>query len=88
MPSRDLKTLRAKLKNKAKVEACIWEASRLEEVSNAMMSYYSFDIAMLHNPVSCYNLGNPEDVSKLSLFRGQLGTSKAEKTVTLSYQEW
>ncbi|XP_010233350.1 uncharacterized protein LOC104583235 [Brachypodium distachyon] len=83
-----MKTLRAKVKNKAKVEACIWEASRLEEVSNATTSYCSSDIATLHNPVSRYNLGNPEDESKLSLFKGQLGTSKAEKTVTMPYQEW
>ena len=82
------KTLRTKGKNKCKIEASIAEAFILEEVSNFTTSYYREDIPTLHNPVSRYNTGNPEDESKLSLFRGQLGPSGAKENKRLLQEEW
>ena len=82
------KTLRNKCKNKCKIEASIAEAYILEEVSNFTTSYYRDNIPTLHNLVSRFNTGNPEGESKLSLFRGQLGSAGGETTKILGYAEW
>ena len=85
---RTLKVVRMKCKNKCKIEASIAEAFILEEVSNFTTTYYRDDTPTLHNPVSRYNTCNPEDESKLSLFRGQLGPAGAKETKRLGQDEW
>jgi hypothetical protein len=40
----------------------------------------------MHNPPPHYNAG--ENESKLSLFRGQLGSTSASTTKTLKAKEW
>ena len=85
---REQKNLRGKCKNKCKIEASIAEAHILEEVSNCTTTYYSDDVPTMHNKVSRYNTGNPEDEPKLSLFMGQGGTSGGATNYYLQHDEW
>jgi hypothetical protein len=83
---RCLKTLRKKCRNKAKIETSIAEAFILEEVSNFTEKYYDENLPRVHNPPPRYNAG--EDESNLSLFRGQLESTSAWTTKTLTHAEW
>ena len=80
------KILKSKCKNKNKIEACIAEASILEEVSNFTTKYYAEHLPSVNNPPPHYNAR--ENETKLSLFRGQLGRASGATYKTLSYQEW
>jgi hypothetical protein len=82
------KILRNKCKNKCKIEASIAEAYILEEVSNFTTKYYADNLPSVHNPPPRYNAGNPEDESKLSIFRGQLGSASGATNKTLQHEEW
>jgi hypothetical protein len=64
------KTLRAKCRNKCRIEASIAEAFLAEEITNFATSRYAANIPSLHNTKSRYNTGNPNHESKLSLFKG------------------
>jgi hypothetical protein len=70
---RNLKTLRKKCRNKAKIEASIAEAFILEEVSNFTEQYNYENLPSMHNAPPRYNVG--ENESSLSLFRGQQGAT-------------
>ena len=80
------KVLRAKYKNKCKIEASIAEAYILEEVSNFTTKYYADNLPSVHNPPPHYNAG--EDESSLSIFRGQLGSASGATHKTLKHEEW
>jgi hypothetical protein len=80
------KVLRSTCKNKNKVEACIAEAAILQEVTNFTTKYYAEHLPSVHNPPPRYNAGANE--SKLSLFRGQLGSASGSTFKTLSLEEW
>ncbi|XP_062213723.1 uncharacterized protein LOC133914685 [Phragmites australis] len=82
------KILRNKCKNKCKIEASIAESYILEEVSNYTTKYYANNLTSVHNPPPRYNAGNPEDESKLSIFRGQLGSASGATNKTLQHEEW
>jgi 3-methyladenine DNA glycosylase Tag len=83
---RNLKTLRKKCRNKAKIEASIAEAFILEEVSNFTEQYYSENLPSVHNAPPRYNAG--ENESSLSLFRGQQGATSGSTVKQLNYEEW
>jgi len=83
---RCLKVLRKKCRNKCKIEASIAEAYILEEVSNFTTTYYGDNLPSVHNPPPRYNAGKNE--SKLSLFRGQLGSLSGSAPKTLKPEEW
>jgi hypothetical protein len=86
-PERMMKKLREKCKNKAKIEPSMAQVFLYEEVTNFTTSYYNENIPTMHNPVSRYNIGDPERESKLSLFKGQLGPAGASGS-KLSIEEW
>jgi hypothetical protein len=83
---RNLKTLRKKCRNKAKIEASIAEAFILEEVLNFTEQYYSENLPSVHNAPPRYNVGESE--SSLSLFRGQQGAASGSIVKQLNYEEW
>jgi hypothetical protein len=83
---RCLKTLRKKYRNKGKIEASIVEAYIPEEVSNFIKKYYAKNLPRVHNSPPHYNASKNE--SNLSLFRGQLGSTSASTTKTLTHEEW
>lgn len=80
------KVLRAKCKNKCKIEASIAEASCTEEVTNFTTKYYADTLPSVHNPPPRYNVD--ENESNLSLFRGQLGSASVSTRKTLQHEEW
>ena len=80
------KVLRAKYKNKCKIEASIAEAYILEEVSNFTTKYYADNLPNVHNLLPRYNAG--EDKSNLSIFRGQLVSASGATNKTLKHEEW
>ena len=82
------KTLRAKCRNKRRIEASIAEASLAEEMPNFSTSRYAANIPSLHNAKSRYNTGDPRHESKLSLFKGQLGPVGASGSKILDPKEW
>ena len=82
------KTLRAKCRNKCRIEASIAEAFLAEEITNFMTSRYAANIPSLHNAKSRYNTGDPKHESKLSLFKGQLGPVGASGSKNLDPKEW
>jgi hypothetical protein len=73
---RDFKYIRYKCGNKAKIEACIVEATQLEEMTNASTTYYADDVPTLHNQVSQYNVDEPKHSPKLLLFQCPGGSKK------------
>jgi len=77
---RCLKTLRKKCKNKAKIEASVAEAFRVEEVSNFTKAYYA------ENTTPRYN--EEWSLSTLSLFKGQLGRGSTATCKTLQQHEF
>lgn len=82
------KTLRAKCKNKCRIEASIAEVFLAEEVTNFTTSCYAANIPSLHNAKSRYNVGDRKHESKLSLFKGQRGPMGASGSKNLSLKEW
>jgi hypothetical protein len=82
---RCIKTLHKKCRNKRKIEASIIEAYILEEVSNFTEKYYAENLPSVHNPPPRYNAN--ENELNLNLFRGQLGSTSALTTKTLTHEE-
>jgi hypothetical protein len=65
----EFKYIRYKCGNKNKIEACIAQATQLEEMAAATTTYYVNDVPTMHNPVSRYNVDQPKNDTKLSLFQ-------------------
>lgn len=63
------------------------EACLNEEVSNFTTRYYHANIPTKHNPVLRYNVANPEDVPKLSIFIGLGGKSSGTKKFIMNKLE-
>src|SRR6266566_5064680 len=81
--------LRAKCKNKHRIEASMAEAFITEEAANFMTAHYEAKNRHLHNPKPRYNDGNPEKGrSNLSLFKGKLAPAGASKAIALDVEEW
>ena len=81
--------LRAKCKNKRKIESSKAEAFITEEASNFMTAHYEAKNCHLHNPKPRYNADEPKKgQSNLSLFKGNLAPSSAWKLVSLGVEEW
>jgi hypothetical protein len=66
---REFKYIRKITGNKAKIEACIAEATCLREMADAATTYYPDDVPTQHNPVTRYNVDVPENDPKLKLFQ-------------------
>ena len=77
---RCLKLLQKNCRNKAKIEASVAEAFRVEEVSNFTKAYYA------ENPTPRYN--EEWSSSTLSLFKGQLGRGSTATCKTLQQHEF
>jgi hypothetical protein len=83
------KTLRAKCKNKRRIEASMAEAFITEEAANFVTAHYDATLHSLHNPKPRYNVGDPKRrESKLSLFKGKLAPSGVGKSKLLGVEEW
>jgi hypothetical protein len=82
---RCLKILRKKCRNKAKIEAFVAEAARVEEVSNFTKAYYTDNLSNV-NPLPRYN--EDENLSTLGLLKGQLGRGSAGTPKTLQQHEF
>ena len=82
------KTLRAKCKNKRRIEASMAEAFITEEAANFVTTHYEAKNHHLHNAKPRYNDGDPKKVrSNLSLFKGKLAPSGASKGKSLDVEE-
>ena len=83
------KTLRAKCKNKRRIEASMAEAFITEEVANFVTAHYEAKNHHLHNPKPRHNDGDPKKGgSNLSLFKGKLAPAGASKPIMLDVEEW
>ena len=83
------KTLRAKCKNKRRIEASMAEAFITEEAANFVTAHYEAKNRHLHNPKPRYNAGDPKKGrSNLSLFKGKLAPAGASKAIALDVEEW
>ena len=82
------KTLRAKCKNKRRIEASMAEAFITEEAANFVTAHYEAKNRHLHNPKPRYNIGDPKRrQSNLSLFKGKLGPVGASRNKILDIKE-
>jgi hypothetical protein len=84
---REQKNLRAKCKNKSRIEATIAEAFILEEHSNFTTKYFGDNVRTVHNPVPRYNTGC-ENSCQLKLFNGRGDTSCRGDIKVLLHEEW
>ena len=82
---RCLKILRKKCRNKAKIEASVVEAFRVEEVSNFTTAYYTENLPSV-NPPPRYN--DDWSSSTRSLFKGQLGRGSTATPKMLQQHEF
>ena len=83
------KTLRAKCKNKRRIEASMAEAFITKEAANFVTAHYEAKNHHLHNLKPRYNDGDPKKGrSYLSLFKGKLAPSGASKGKSLDVEEW
>ena len=83
------KTLRAKCKNKRRIEASMAEAFITEEAANFVTAHYEAKNHHLHNPKPRYNADEPKKGgSNLSLFKGDLAPAGASNSLTLDFEEW
>lgn len=83
------KTLRAKCKNKRRIEASMAEAFITEEAANFVTAHYEAKNRHLHNPKPRYNAGDPKKGgSNLSLFKGKLAPAGASNSLSLDVEEW
>src|SRR3954471_16426603 len=81
------KTLRAKCKNKRRIEASMADAFITEEVANFVTTHYESKNCHLHNPKPRYNTPQRRK-SNLSLFKGKLGPVGASRNKILDIEEW
>jgi hypothetical protein len=84
---REFKYIRKLTGNKAKIEACIAEATCLREMADAATTYYADDVPTLHNPVSRYNVDEPKHDPKLLLFKCPGGKAGGRKKHKLTKEE-
>ena len=84
---REFKYIRLKCGNKNKIEACIAEATILQEIANATTAYYADEVPSMHNQVPRYNVDEPKRDPKLLLFKFPSGKAGGAKPHTLSNQE-
>ena len=83
------KTLRAKCKNKRRIEASIAKAFITEEATNFVIAHYEAKNHHLHNLKPRYNAGDPKKGrSNLILFKGDLAPAGASNSLTLDFEEW
>src|SRR3954469_14589396 len=54
---------------KNKIEACIAEATILQEIENATIAYYADEVPSMHNQVPRYNVDEPKRDPKLLFFK-------------------
>ncbi|KAM3318013.1 hypothetical protein ACQJBY_035636 [Aegilops geniculata] len=87
-PERENKNLRAKCKNKCRIEASIVEAYLNEEVSNNTTKYYDPNIPTQHNPVLRYNVITPADLPPLSIFAGVGGGASGRRPRHIKHRDW
>jgi hypothetical protein len=66
---REFKYIRKITGNKAKIEACIAEATCLREMSDAMTTYYPDEVPTMHNTAPRYNTDVPKNDPELELFK-------------------
>ena len=82
------KTLRAKCKNKHRIEASMAEAFITKEAANLVTAHYEAKNHHLHNSKPWYNAGDPKKGrSNLSLFKGDLAPAGASNSLTLDFEE-
>ena len=84
---REFKYIRKITGNKAKIEACIAEATCLREMAEAATTYWPDDVPTLHNPVSRYNVDEPKNDPKLALFQYPGGKTGKGVKYTLTKEE-
>jgi hypothetical protein len=84
---REFKYIRNKTGNKAKIEACIAEATILGEIADVGTTYYAADVPTMHNQVSRYNVDEPKDDPKLLLFQCPGGKAGGATSYTLTKEE-
>ena len=78
--------LRAKCKNKHKIEASIAEAFITEEAANFVTAHYEAKNRYLHNPKPRYNANDPKKGgSNLNLFKGDLAAVSASNSLMLDF---
>jgi len=84
---REFKYIRNITGNKARIEACIAEATILWEMADAVTTYYPDDVPTQHNPVSRYNVDEPKLDPKLLLFQCPGGKAGGGVKYTLTKEE-
>jgi hypothetical protein len=84
---REFKYIRLKCGNKNAIEACIAEATILQEITNATLAYYADDVPTMHNQVPWYNVDEPKRDPKLKLFKFPGGKAGGVKNYLMSKQE-
>ena len=83
------KTLRAKCKNKRRIEASMADAFITKEVADFVTAHYKAKNRHLHNPKPWYNAGDPKKGgSDLSLFKEKLALAGASNSISLDVEEW
>ena len=83
------KTLRAKCKNKRRIEASMAEAFITEEAAIFVTAHYEAKNRHLHNPKPRYNADDPKKGgSNLSLFKGNLAPASVSNPVSLDNEQW
>ena len=81
------KTLRAKCKNKLRIEASKAEAYITDEAANFLTAHYKAKNRHLHNAKPRYNVGDPKKGgSNLNLFKGNLAPAGASKPISLDVE--
>ena len=82
------KTLRAKCKNKRRIEASMAEAFITEEAANFVTAHYEAKNHHLHNPKPLYNASDPKKGRfNLSLFKWDLAPAGASNSLTLDFEQ-
>ena len=77
---REFKYIRKITGNKAKIEACIAEATCLREMADAVTTYYPDEVPTMHNTAPRYNTDVPKNDPELELFKCPGGKAgKGEK---------
>ena len=73
--------------NKAKIEACIAEATILREMADGVTMYYPDDVPTLHNQVSWCNVDEPKHDPNLLLFQCPGGKAGGREKYNLTKEE-
>ena len=84
---REFKYIRTKCGNKNKIESSIAEATILQEMADARLTYYPDDVPTMHNQASRYNVDEPKRDPKLVLFQCPGGKSGGPTRYNLTNDE-